>query len=291
MLKRIEREQRKDNETDVKPKAPWSRCLILASRGVSAKQRYLMQDLISMIPHNKKEPKFDDKRHFHEIAEICDLRNCDTCIFFENRKHTDLYLWFCCAPHGPSIKFFVENITTMSNLKLTGNALKGSRPIISFGAEFDSSNENKIIKEILSKIFHVEQNYPKSKPFIDHILQFSTVDDRIWMRNYQIVDGSGNEKLSLVEIGPRYCMRCIKILSGCFSGSVVYLNEKYVSPNVIRSMERREAQLSAARSKQITKEKSEEQKNIVEKKSFLDEVFDNEVKIEEDEKENKESSN
>ncbi|KAL7715580.1 Ribosome biogenesis protein [Entamoeba marina] len=284
MLKRAQKQQQTETETtENSHRKPWSRSLILATRGISSTQRYLMQDFISMIPHNKKEAKYDDKKNLHEIAEICDLRNCDGCVLFENRKHTDLYLWFCFAPNGPSIKFYVENITTMTDLKLTGNALKGSRPIISFGKEFDDTPSNKVIKEVLSKIFNVEQNYPKSKPFIDHILQFSFVDNRVWMRNYQIAEGDKEEKASLVEIGPRYCMQPIKILSGCFSGSVVYLNEHYVSPNLKRRNDKLET-LRKIESKRISKAKSQgRKKELPENKDLLDSVFEKEMEVSEEE--------
>lgn len=170
----------------------------------------------------------------------------------------------------------------MTDLKMTGNALKGSRPIISFGKEFEENDQNKLMKEILGKVFNVEQNYPKSKPFIDHTLQFSIVDDHVWMRNYQIVEGDGDNKLSLVEIGPRYCMQCIKILTGCFSGSVAYLNEKFVSPNVIRSEEKRELQIEAARKKKINMDSKSRRMNLKQKQTLLDKVFDKDVDVEEE---------
>ena len=37
-------------------------------------------------------------------------------------------------PSGPSAKFLVENIHTLEELKLTGNCLKGSRPLLNFDA-------------------------------------------------------------------------------------------------------------------------------------------------------------
>lgn len=43
------------------------------------------------------------------INEICEMKNCNKCIFFENRKRQDLYMWLSNAPNGPSAKFLVEN--------------------------------------------------------------------------------------------------------------------------------------------------------------------------------------
>ena len=43
------------------------------------------------------------------INEICESRNCNKCLFFENKKRKDLYLWMSNVPDGPSAKFLVEN--------------------------------------------------------------------------------------------------------------------------------------------------------------------------------------
>jgi len=40
-------------------------------------------------------------------------------------------------PSGPSVKFHVENVHTTEELKMTGNCLKGSRPLLSFDKGFD----------------------------------------------------------------------------------------------------------------------------------------------------------
>ena len=46
------------------------------------------------------------------INELCELSGCRSVLFFEARKHKDLYLWISYAPDGPSIKFLVQNSTT-----------------------------------------------------------------------------------------------------------------------------------------------------------------------------------
>ena len=55
------------------------------------------------------------------------------------RKHQDLYIWMAKTPGGPSVKFNVTNVHTMSELKLTGNHLKGSRPVVYFDPAFDGA--------------------------------------------------------------------------------------------------------------------------------------------------------
>ena len=43
------------------------------------------------------------------------------------------------------------------------------------------------------------KNHPKSQPFVDHVLNFSIVDNKIWVRNFQISDDTEG----LAEVGPR----------------------------------------------------------------------------------------
>jgi ribosome biogenesis protein BRX1 len=39
----------------------------------------------------------------------------------------------------------------------------------------------------------------------------------------------------LVEIGPRFVLNLQKILSGSFTGSTIYSNPQYVSPNEVQA--------------------------------------------------------
>jgi ribosome biogenesis protein BRX1 len=97
----------------------------------------------------------------------------------------------------------------------------------------------------LSKVFATPKSSRKIKPFIDHILSFSIVGDQIWFRNFQIVQNKDNannntkskdpsEDSSLVEIGPRFSLSIIRIFNGSFTGSTLYENPEYVSPNTER---------------------------------------------------------
>lgn len=89
--------------------APRSRILILSSRGVTFRHRHLLIDLVSMLPHSRKDAKLDTKKRLHELNEIADLYNCNGVLFLEARKRQDLYLWLSRAPNGPCVKFHVHN--------------------------------------------------------------------------------------------------------------------------------------------------------------------------------------
>jgi ribosome biogenesis protein BRX1 len=148
----------------------------------------------------------------------------------------------------------------MEELHFTGNCLKGSRPLLSFDATFETQPHLRVIKELFLHTFGVPQGTRKSKPFIDHVMAFTVADGKIWVRNYQIsevekTDKEGGEEagenkpskkakqqlglkdtdINLVEIGPRFVLTPIIIQEGSFGGPIIYENRQFVSPNQVRS--------------------------------------------------------
>ncbi|XP_063312914.1 ribosome biogenesis protein BRX1 homolog [Pelobates fuscus] len=208
------------------------RVLIFSSRGINFRTRHLMQDLRTLMPHSKADTKMDRKDKLFVINEVCEMKNCNKCIYFEAKKKQDLYMWLSNSPQGPSVKFLVQNIHTLAELKMTGNCLKGSRPLLSFDQEFDHHPQYSLLKELFTQIFGTPRYHPKSQPFVDHVFSFSIVDNRIWFRNYQIIE----EDASLVEIGPRFVLNPIKIFQGSFGGPTLFENPHYQSPNMHRRL-------------------------------------------------------
>lgn len=227
------------------------RVLVISSRGVTFRHRHLIADLLQMMPHARKEPKFDSKKNLWQLNEVAELYNCNNIFFFEARKHQDLYLWLSKPPNGPTMKFLVQNMHTLTELNFTGNCLKGSRPILSFDRSFTDSPHHELMKEMFLHTFGVPPNARKSKPFVDHVMTFSIVDGKIWVRNYQIsesqqlkesdMDKFDENSVSLVEIGPRFVMTLITILEGSFGGPKIYENKQYVSPNALRAQAKQQA--------------------------------------------------
>ncbi|EDQ89890.1 uncharacterized protein MONBRDRAFT_36786 [Monosiga brevicollis MX1] len=240
--------QMKDRSQRTFPK--WTnrqRTLVFSSRGISFQVRHLLQDLRVLMPHSKKDVKMDRKDRLNEIVpEICEMKNCNNCIYIEMRKKKDVYMWMSKMPMGPSVKFLVTDIYTMSELKLTGNCLRGSRPLLQFDQAFDSQPHYQLLKEILFQTFATPNQHPKSKAFVDHIFSFSILEDRIWFRNYQVTwkepgKVGKDSEMVLTEIGPRFCLQVIRIFEGTFGGPTLFENADYVSPNMQRSMLRDEA--------------------------------------------------
>ncbi|XP_049866148.1 ribosome biogenesis protein BRX1 homolog [Pectinophora gossypiella] len=206
------------------------RVLVFAARGINHRHRHLMEDIKKLMPHHKTESKMERSKNLYVVNEISEMKNCNKCILFEGRKMRDLYLWMANIPNGPSVKFLIENIYTMAELKMTGNCLRGTRPLLSFDPQFAKDPHYSLLKELLTQIFGVPNHHPKSQPFFDHIYTFMILDNRIWFRNYQILSEDG----ALAEIGPRFVLNPVKIFSGSFGGGTLWENPKYISPAKLR---------------------------------------------------------
>jgi len=216
------------------------RTLVFCSRGVTSRFRHLCEDIRKLLPHHKTEPKFDKSSKLHDINEVCELKSCNNAIFFEARKKLDLYMYLSRVPSGPTIKFQVLNIHTTDEMRLAGNCLLGSRPLLHFDKHFGEISFLKLMKSLLVQSFGTPRNHPKSKPFHDHMMCFYYLDRKIWFRHYQIApetpeSADDPEAQILTEIGPRFVLDPIRVSSGSFGGPTLYANAFYMSPTALRS--------------------------------------------------------
>lgn len=69
----------------------------------------MLNDLAAMMPHARKDAKFDSKSKLYQLNELAELYNCNNVLFFEARKGQDLYLWASKVPNGPTVKMHVQN--------------------------------------------------------------------------------------------------------------------------------------------------------------------------------------
>ncbi|OBR09389.1 Ribosome biogenesis protein BRX1 [Colletotrichum higginsianum IMI 349063] len=265
------------------------RVLILSSRGITTRSRHLLNDIAGLLPHSRRESKFDSKKNLRDLAEMAELYNCNNASTV--RPYSMTTRLTSCTGHvprmpetpglipslsqsaqrpkskvsGPEHSYHVSlscpalwatSLTLLlsrEELNFSGNCLKGSRPILSFDAAFDTEPSLRLSRELLTHIFGVPEGARKAKPFVDHVMGFSVLDGKIWVRNYQVKeeDTAEQKDMSLLEIGPRFCLTPMFIQEGCFSGPIIYSNKQYVSPNQIRSdMRRRDAIKHSARAEQ-----------------------------------------
>ena len=161
------------------------RTMVVGSRGIAAREKHIMMDLMMLLPHSKKEAKLEKAGVIDRLIGICEMNSCQNMMYFEQRKRgKHLYLWMGKAPNGPSVKFAVENIHTTRELKMIGNCLKYSRPMLSFDKAFDTEPQLKVLKELFIDTFGAPKNHPKTKPFVDHTFNFTWADNRVWFRNF-----------------------------------------------------------------------------------------------------------
>lgn len=123
-----------------------------------------MLNVMSLLPHakdSKIESKYSKGATFNELVE---LRNCLSCLFFECRKGKDIYHRMAMSPNGPSVKFLANVLHKIEELKLTGNHLKGSRPILTFTTNFDKKPQWFHMKELI--IGYLEHKGPKKSETI-----------------------------------------------------------------------------------------------------------------------------
>lgn len=217
-----------------------TRTLIVSSRGVSHQERHLVNNLLSIIPNAKKECKIEKEIAREELTEICFNHSCKYSLYFEHRKR-ELVLWMFKSPDGPCAKFQVRNIHALNEIKLMGNCIKYSRPLLSFDKSFDEEPHLKLLKQMFIQTFGSPRGHPKTKPFYDHIICFFNVNNQIFFRNYQILNeikerftnADVEDKINLSEIGPRFSLNLIRIFDGALGGKTLYLNKMYISPGVI----------------------------------------------------------
>ncbi len=217
-----------------------TRTLIVASRGVSHQERHLVNDLINLIPNSKKECKIERDIASEELNNICYMHSCKFCIYFEHRKR-ELVMWLFKSPGGPLAKFAVTNIHALNEIKLMGNCIKYSRPLLSFDKSFDEQEHLKLLKEMFIQTFNSPKGHPKTRPFYDHQISFYNINNQIFIRVYQILNeikekftnSDQEDKIQLLEIGPRFSLNLIRIFSDSLGGKTLYLNKYYIAPGVL----------------------------------------------------------
>ena len=231
------------------------RVLVFSSRGSGPRYKHLMEDFKAMMPHSKSEPKFDKNLDMKEINDICEMRSCNNAVYFEHHRSNYCYIYFAGMPAGPTVKFQVYSVNTLAENKLSGNCLKGSRPLLHFDQSFlDKSLPHLgVMRNMFQRTFGVPRNHPKSKPFHDHIMAFFWVDNKVWVRHYQISPVTPDyldnpDYQTLTEIGPRFVLEPVLILDGSFSGKVIYKNTEFQSPAALMRAMRKEKGEAARKS-------------------------------------------
>nr|CCC94473.1 putative ribosome biogenesis protein [Trypanosoma congolense IL3000] len=248
------------------------KCLVVGSRNISSRDRHLLLDIRNLMPHARDHPKLSRTNDLGDnVVELCSLHQCNSSLFIEAHRKDVTYLWIAQAPHGPSVKMQITNIHTADELRMAGNCLKFSRPLLHFDRDFETQPHLRVVKSLLQMVFNTPRYHPRSKPFVDHILCFFYLDNHIWFRNYQIIN---TEPKSLMEIGPRFTLEPTAIFNGCLKGSVIWKNALARTPTEQRR-DRKTRRLEKMKANEAVKQRSETHKaqNPAPEQDPLDLVF------------------
>ena len=263
------------------PSKNTNKLMVLASRGINARQRHLMDDLSRLLSHSKKESKFDSKHDLFALNELAELNGCTHCLYFEARKPQELFLWMAKCPGGPSARFHVQNIHTLDELGFAGNCQLGTRAILTFDGAFEASEQGRTMRGLFEQVFGVPEGHRKTKPYIDHVFHFAMADDRIWFRCYEIVPAGSSatstleiDGFSLVEIGPRMVLHPIRVFSGSFGGHTIWQNPNYRSAAEIRASLKRDDAAKHLQRNIAIKASSQRKQQANLSEDELDNVFD-----------------
>uniref|UniRef100_A0A8C7MS82 Ribosome biogenesis protein BRX1 homolog n=1 Tax=Oncorhynchus kisutch TaxID=8019 RepID=A0A8C7MS82_ONCKI len=224
------------------------RVLVFSSRGINFRTRHLMQDLRTMMPHTKADTKMDRKDKLFVINEVCEIKNCNKCLFFE----------FTSNPLRQTHTSILFLSPDMASCPLT------------WLPQFDTEPHYALLKELFIQTFSTPQYHPRSQPFVDHVFT-------VWNIIYSLIISNSiiEEDASMVEIGPRFVLNLIKIFQGSFGGPTLFENPHFESPNTHRRVIRM-ATASRLKEKQMVKElqklKRTENKEAV-TRDVTDDVF------------------
>ncbi|KAL8437748.1 hypothetical protein Efla_006640 [Eimeria flavescens] len=188
--------------------------------------------------------KWEKKEKLQDLTELCQLRSCNNVLYLEQRKN-DALLHISKVPLGPTFIARLMNVETLRELRLTGNCLLHSRPLLLFSPEFEKVVYLRLLKELFVQVFGTPRNHPKSKPFFDHIAPLVVGEGG---------DADNPHRQTYIEIGPRFVMDPVKILEGSFCGRTLFRNAEYIATRDLLRPRRLQEALTFAR-RQHQKEK------------------------------------
>lgn len=216
----------KDISIDYRP-------LVLAKRGISPAIRYFMNDFSQLIPNPQKEKKFKGSSYVL-LNDVAESHNSSSIVLFETRHKTENYIWFSLCPGGPTVCFFLQNVHTIEELNFIGKCSHGTRPLIFFDPEFNSSPVYGIAKQIFARTFAAPCGAAVGA--IDTAISFFIADEHVWISRYQISWSEKDAKFLLLEAGPRFCLYPVLVLAGSFCGAQIYKNPKFIPPHKLNKI-------------------------------------------------------
>lgn len=183
--------------------------LVLSGRGVSNRLRHLHSDMLSLIPHSKKDQKVDTRKDIRLLKELAELSSCAHIVLLESRNECD-YLWLSSHVNGPTIRLGMTSFSTLEELGLLGNFFKNTRFVLSTSVH--ESTESALLIQVLCGIFNSSDNSSSDK--IISLYEHSGI---LYLRFFHVNGGE-----SALEVGPRMELCIDLIMKNCFSGEIIF---------------------------------------------------------------------
>ncbi|XP_049613124.1 ribosome production factor 2 homolog [Syngnathus scovelli] len=105
------------------------------------------------------------------------------------------------------IELGIEKYVSLSEIKMS-KCPEGTKPMLVFAGEaFDMNNEYKRLKSLLIDFFRGPSVSAVRLAGLEHVLHFTAVDDKIFMRSYRSLlkkSGCKTPRIELEEIGPSF---------------------------------------------------------------------------------------
>lgn len=185
--------------------------LFLLSNNNSPTHKYVLKDMLKLVPNSVKESKSNSRS---EIIELMSMHECETLVYFECFKKKSV-MWLMDSKKY-SVEAHIDIMFSIDRLKFLVNTYLNTGHLVLFSKNFDEKEELKILKNILIKIFK------RDDEFTERAILFSYEDGKVFFRNYKLDD-------EFHEIGPRIVFTIKRIIAGEFTGEIVYENSSMKS--------------------------------------------------------------
>lgn len=182
--------------------------VIYLKKNSCKKTRFFCEDLKKLLPNGRVILSSSIKDSFFSNGE---RKRSILILLCNGKKNKNLYFFLRNSEGGPIFQFIINNLYSLKRSIFIGNAMKWSKPILTFDKNFLNIPHLRLLRSVLSKLVKSKVNHHNSEPYFDHMISFFYYNSKIWFRNYQInfFDKKKNLKknpIQFIEIGPRFSL-------------------------------------------------------------------------------------
>lgn len=210
--------------------------VVMVQRGITPRQRHLVRDLGALLPRATFGDKLPRCVSTESLLDACFVAEGGMrALFLPARFEDEMWLWLARLPRGPSVRFQVINIHTNAECNFLHALRRVRHPcLLSFDAAFDGAPHLRLIRELLRATFTSPAGAPAAEAApgvaglassgFQTVVAFSFVDERVWLRSYDIVLGEDERGCAeLRERGPRLVLTPQRVLTNVLQGAQLWV--------------------------------------------------------------------